>query len=245
MSGKHKKKKVNYLLEKVIAITTQKPHGKVLDLGCGDGDYALQLKQTGYDVLAADLDNERFRYKDNIPFMQCDITKGLPFADGSFDICLFLEVIEHLKNPYAVMQELKRILKPNGTLILSTPNILNLKSRFRYFFEGAYEFFREPPLDRANNYKERGFNLHIVPYRYHELEYLLDNSGFSIAAIDTSICENRGFAVFWPFIALQLFCKRWRARRIKGIDYGRINTILLSKEILYGRHLILTARKKY
>ena len=234
-----KKEKSNYLLERVIKVVGENKKGKVLDLGCGNGDYSKRLKNLGFQVLAADLDEKRFRYSGDISFKKCDITRELPFEDNSFDFCLLLEVIEHLRNPYLVMSELGRILKPKGELILSTPNILNLKSRFRFFFEGAYDFFREPPLDQVTNPKETGFNLHIVPYRFHELEYLLKVNGFDIKTITASVCENKGLFFLKPLIVLQSLLKERRSERTGGIDHSRINKILLSKELLYGRHLVI------
>jgi len=130
-----KKKKKNYLLEGVMRIFDQEKKGKVLDLGCGDGDYSVKLENLGHEVIAADLDEERFRYKGKIEYKKCDVTKNLPFEDNSFDYCLLLEVIEHLENPYSVISEINRVLKTEGKLVLSTPNILNLKSRFRFFFK--------------------------------------------------------------------------------------------------------------
>jgi 2-polyprenyl-3-methyl-5-hydroxy-6-metoxy-1,4-benzoquinol methylase len=164
-----KKNKKNFLLEAVIKIFSSLPKGKVLDLGCGNGDYAKELKDLGFDVVAGDIDIARFRYKNEVEFKHCDITKEIPFPAGHFDYVLLLEVVEHLRNPYTVIPEINRIIKPNGSLIISTPNILNLKSRLRFLFEGVYEYFREPPLDQLNNPGEIIFNLQIVPYRYHEL----------------------------------------------------------------------------
>ena len=142
-----KKNKNNFLLEKVVNLFTTLPKGKVLDLGCGDGNYSKRLKDLGFDVIAGDIDVARFKYKNEIEFKHCDITKEIPFPANHFDYVLFLEVIEHLRNPYQVMPEINRIIKNNGSLIISTPNIVSLKSRFRFLFEASYEYFREAPLD--------------------------------------------------------------------------------------------------
>ncbi|OQX54353.1 MAG: hypothetical protein B5M48_01180 [Candidatus Omnitrophica bacterium 4484_213] len=235
---------MNHLLEKIIEIFKEEKRGKVLDLGCGDGDYSYRLKELGFSVLAADLDKQRFRYKNKIEFQQCDLTKSLPFEDCSFDYVLLLEVIEHLKNPYFVIGEINRVLKPKGTLVISTPNILNLKSRLRFLFEGNWEFFREPPLEQMNNPKEKVFNLHIIPWRYQELEYLLFKKGFKIKGIFTSILEINILVLLLPLMIFHLWLKRKRVIRKGGIDYSRIHKILLSKELLYGRHLILKAVRK-
>lgn len=240
-----KKNKNNFLLETVVNLFANLPKGKVLDLGCGNGDYAKRLKDLGFDVVAGDIDRTRFRYKNEIEFRHCDITKEIPFYTNHFDYVLLLEVIEHLRNPYLVMPEINRIIKNNGSLIMSIPNILNLKSRLRFLFEGAYEYFREPPLDQVENPKEVIFNLHIVPYRYHELEYLLFATGFKIQSILVSNYEGYWAWFLVPIIKLQSWLKERRSLKQGGIDYRRLNKILLSKELLFGRHLIIQAKKQF
>jgi len=239
-----KKNKRNFLLEAVVDFFAGLPKGKVLDLGCGDGDYAKRLKGLGFDVIAGDIDIDRFRYKNEIEFKHCDIAKEMPFLDQYFDYVLLMEVVEHLRNPYVVISEINRIIKVDGSLIISTPNILSLKSRLRFLVEGAYEYFRETPLDQTKNPKEVIFNLHIAPYRYQELEYLLSAVGFKIKRIFTSICEGYGAWFLLPVIKFQSWQKERRAKAKGGnIDYCRINKILLSKELLFGRHLIIQAKK--
>jgi len=239
-----KKKKVNFLLESLIKSFSGLPKGKILDLGCGDGDYSRRLKDLGFEVVSGDIDIARFKYKNEIEFKHCDITKEMPFADNTFDYVLLMEVVEHLRNPYTVISEINRIIKKGGSLIISTPNILSLKSRLRFMFEGCYEYFREPPLDHVKNPKEVIFNLHIVPYRYQELEFLLAATGFKVEKIFASNYEGYGLWFLLPVIKLQSWQKSRRTAKKGGnINYGRMHKILLSKEILFGRHLIIKAVK--
>lgn len=237
------KQKNNFLLEKIAVIMANENKGKMLDLGCGNGDYSVRLKNLGFDVIGGDIDEKRFRYQGQIPFKHCDITKEMPFLDNHFDYVLLMEVIEHLRNPYKVLPEINRIIKKDGYLILSTPNILSLKSRFRFLFEGSYEYFREPPLDQAKNPREVIFNLHLFPYRYHELEYLLSACGFKVSDVFTSIYEGYGLWFLLPLIKFQAWSKARRSNNKGGIDYTRINKIVLSKKLLFGRHLIIKAKK--
>lgn len=238
-------KKSNYLLERVVEIMDEEERGKVLDIGCGDGDYSFRLKNLGFEVIALDLDEKRFKYKNKIEFYKCDITKGLPLPDIFFDYVIFLEVIEHLRNPYFVVGEISRILKEKGKLIISTPNILNLKSRLRFLFEGSFEFFREPLLEQVKLYKGNTENLHLIGWRYHEIEYMLYENRLIIEKIYTDLINPKAKTLmfFLPLLKLQLYLKRMRSIKKKGIDYTRIHHLALSKELLYGRHLILKARK--
>lgn len=241
---RNKKRERNYLLKAVLQKFEKLPKGKVLDLGCGDGDYSIALKEMGFDIVAADIDKKRFEYSEQILFQYCDITKDMPFPDHTFDYLLLMEVVEHLRNPYEVLPEINRIIKPGGSIILSTPNILNLKSRWRFLFEGAYEYFREPPLDQCKNPKEKIFNLHVVPYRYQELEYLLAATGLKVCSVFTSQYAWTALSLFSPIIKLQAWFKMLRSKRKGGIDYGRINKIICSNEMLYGEHLIIQAQKE-
>jgi SAM-dependent methyltransferase len=108
---------------------------KVLDLGCGEGRHviAAYLEQDvdaiGVDLNLADLQVAQLKYQ---PFIQLDNRAKsfslsaanamcLPFADNSFDKIICSEVLEHIPDFEAVLQEVKRILKPGGLLCVSVP----------------------------------------------------------------------------------------------------------------------------
>jgi SAM-dependent methyltransferase len=237
------KDKKNYLLDGILKLFEGENRGLVADLGCGDGDYSVALTEMGFKVTACDLDVQRFKHRDKIDFKICDVTRPLPFGDACVDFVVLAEVIEHLRNPYQVMRELNRILRPGGKLVLSTPNILNLKSRIRFLFEGCWEFFREPTLENSTNPNGVIFNLHLIPWRYHELEYLLVDSHFDIQTVATSIDDSRGLSFLKPLIRFHLKSKEASSRKKRGLDYSRMNKVMLSDEILYGRHLIVKAVK--
>ena len=220
--------------------------GSVLDIGCGDGRYAASLHTMGFNVTAADMDSQRFQYHHLVKFHPVLLNDPLPFLDKAFDYVLLAEVIEHLRNPFSVIGEINRILKPSGSLILSTPNILNVGSRMRFFFEGSFDFFREPTLEYALLNKNNLQNIHIVVWRYQELEYLLFENDFRVETLYADFLKPELriiSALFLPFLEFRCYLKRKRTQKKGGVDYKRIHNILLSKELLCGRHLIVQARK--
>lgn len=205
-----------------------------------------QLKDMGFEVTAADVDSDRFRYHDFIPFQSCALARPLPFADQQFDYVVLAEVIEHLRSPFFAVREISRVLKKDGILILSTPNVLNLGSRLRFLFEGAFDFFREPTLDCVQLNPGKLGEMHIVVWRYQELEYLLFENDLEVIQIDSDFLKPgaRMLSLFLlPFLKLQCFLRRRRAAGNAGLAYRRIDHILFSPPLLYGRHLILKARK--
>ncbi len=100
----------------------------VLDVGCGGGQGAHYLARNGAAcVVGVDISVEAVAYardrwiRHNLAFCAMD-GAGLAFLDHSFDLVTSIEVIEHLRNPDVYLAEIRRVLKHDGTLMLSTPN---------------------------------------------------------------------------------------------------------------------------
>jgi ubiquinone/menaquinone biosynthesis C-methylase UbiE len=98
--------------------------GRLLDLGCGDGEFSHRIKKRGwtvdgldFDAGAARLAEERHGLKVNI----CSVAE-MAYPDDSFDAVTMNHVIEHLVDPLAVLRIVHRVLKPGGSLIVVTPN---------------------------------------------------------------------------------------------------------------------------
>jgi SAM-dependent methyltransferase len=85
---------------------------------------------------------ERLRYAlrmfgvDQYRHIDCDLTKGLPLEKDSSDIMLCTEVVEHLEQPEMLVREFNGVIRPNGFLILTTPNEPSLPSRLKSWSRG-------------------------------------------------------------------------------------------------------------
>lgn len=90
----------------------------VADLGCGDGYGSQKLYQAGYEVIGIDLSNKmvelarRFE-TERLTFRQGDLS-SLPFMEEGLDAVVAINSLEWTENPYRVLQEIKRVLKPGG-----------------------------------------------------------------------------------------------------------------------------------
>jgi SAM-dependent methyltransferase len=96
---------------------------RALDLGCGDGRLTVDLdaaELTAADVSAVALG----RAHDRLPearLVELEPDAPLPFGDGQFDLILLAETLEHVRDVQLLMSEARRVLRPGGTLALTTP----------------------------------------------------------------------------------------------------------------------------
>ncbi len=112
------------------------PCDALLDAGCGDGLYLEAVgsrarRLFGTDISERMLETARAtaaRSGSEPELVQANL-ESLPFADGSFDVVLCTQVIEHLLAPGAGVDELARVLRPGGTLVLTTDSSRNLVTR--------------------------------------------------------------------------------------------------------------------
>ena len=101
---------------------------KVCDIACGEGYGTHLLSKTADSIVGVDIDNQtildaKTKYNDrkNLNYIQANAT-NTPFPNQEFDIIISFETIEHLHQQEELLAEFKRILKPNGLLVISTPD---------------------------------------------------------------------------------------------------------------------------
>lgn len=118
------------------------PGRRVLDLGCRDGALTRAYLD-GNEVVGFDADREALAAaaRLGIETHWADLDQPLEAPDASFDVVVAGELLEHLRDPQALVAEIRRVLRPGGTLVASVPNAYRLKGRLRFLFG------RSPELD--------------------------------------------------------------------------------------------------
>lgn len=139
---------------------------KMLEPGCGRGEFLGNFKDLGLDVYGIDISPEAKEFSDKFPVEVCDIeNEKLPFQDNSFDVIYSKSFIEHLYYPERFLTEAYRVLKPGGKFITLVPDWeANYKTYFDDFTHRTP--FTQPSLVDA--YKMYGFE-NISVYKFRQL----------------------------------------------------------------------------
>ena len=120
---------------------------KILDLGTGEGINVeklynqLQTEHIPHEIVACDIDPTVFQAQhiSTATFHAINLDKEYTF--GEFDIVIATEVMEHIENPYKFIRDSVRHLKPNGLLLVSSPNVANIYSIAKLLFKGVPSMF--------------------------------------------------------------------------------------------------------
>jgi SAM-dependent methyltransferase len=228
---------------RVLEIFSRFPsRGRLLEIPAGEGALAWQLHKLKYDVTGGDIDPSFFKVTP-IPCIYLDMNRPFPIPDEQFDFISCIEGIEHLEDHFQFVRECHRVLRPDGHLVLTTPNILNLASRLKFFFSGFYSLVPRP----INEFSQVPVFDHIHPVTYYQLRYMLHTQGFTITDVTTDLARRSAvpFYALKPLILLYSIRTMRKERNPQQIAANReIRRILTSRELLLGRTLILVARKK-
>jgi ubiquinone/menaquinone biosynthesis C-methylase UbiE len=240
------------IMELVLPLV--KPGVRIADIGAGEGYFSQLLGQhvesklrlPPADVITAcDIFPEYFRY----PAIACKTISPdgrLPYADQSIDVACSLEVVEHVENQFEFTRELFRILRPGGIALVSTPNVLNVNSRWRYMHSGFTVLFDPLMLSSTDPVHTSG---HINPVPYYYLAYQLRRAGFASTSVEYDrfkLSARLLLIVCSPVILIGnlLFRRRLNARKSDvASENSSILKDLWSLKMLTSRSVIAIARK--
>jgi len=163
------------LEEKVMFSLLPKSKGdRLLDVGCGVGTISLELQERGFEVYGIDFSSvaiEKAREK-GINAIPCDAdAEGIPFEDSHFDVVWAGDIVEHVFDPIFLLEEISRVLKPTGKVLISTPNDMNLHRRISIFASG-----KSPQSDVYRTLRQCK---HHTVMSVELLEYMLTTGGLS------------------------------------------------------------------
>lgn len=201
----------------------------VVDIPAGRGLMSLEFKKRGANVIALDLYPEKI--EGNLDEkLAANMNTRLPLSDGVADIVLCQEGIEHVPNQLGLLEELNRILKPNGQLLITTPSLSHIRARLSMFLVES-EYWKRLPASEVDSVwfseeeNDRIYYGHFFLLNANHLRALSALTGFEIEQrLRTSISPSSLFLLifFYPLILL--------VSAFATIDSYRKNRIAWSKK---------------
>ncbi|MER2492178.1 class I SAM-dependent methyltransferase [Catenovulum sediminis] len=156
-----------------------KPGMKLLEPGCGRGEFIRHFKNLGLDVTGIDVCSEAKKLAQELDVYICDIEKQtLPFEDNTFDIIYSKSFIEHLHEPGNYLAEAYRVLKPGGILLTLVPD---WEANYKTYFDDF---------------------THRTPFTSISLKDACEMFGF----VNVSVYKFRQLPIVWKYPILNYFC---------------------------------------
>lgn len=161
-----------------------KPGCSVLEVGSTPLGMTVALADSGYSVVGLDLAPERFAASieaNGLDVRHCDIeNQPIPSDDNQFDVVLFNEVFEHLRiNLIATFEEVHRVLKPGGILMLSTPNLRSADGLSNLLFRDLGHACQRGVFDQYSKLRSLGHMGHVREYTRTEVVEFLEKMNFA------------------------------------------------------------------
>ncbi len=153
-----------------------KIYGNVLDVGCGEGNYAVYLKKRGAAFIAGvEIDSEAAAAaRKKMDFVYAgSAEEKLPFEQGQFDLIICADVLEHLIDPWEALRNLKKLLVPDGHLLVSMPNLRYAPVLYNILIRGLFRYKISGVLDYT----------HLRFFTLSTMKELIEESGFEIVKL--------------------------------------------------------------
>jgi 2-polyprenyl-3-methyl-5-hydroxy-6-metoxy-1,4-benzoquinol methylase len=152
---------------------------RVLDIGCSSGYLARPLVAAGCTVVGVELDDAAAAAAREVceQVVVGDVeVMELPFEPASFDVVLCGDLIEHLRDPGALLARVRPLLRPKGRLVLTTPNVANWSMRLA-LLAGRWRYTERGILDRT----------HTHLFTRNTLVETIEGAGYRIETLDFTV----------------------------------------------------------
>lgn len=177
-----------------------RPGGRVLELSCGAGILADAMLDAGFDVRGTNYSIYPGTNPRTPVDVGVDLLEPLPYAEGGFDCVVLSEVLQNVPDHRRVLSEIARVLAPGGVFVLTTPNMMSVKSRLHFLFTGYFKvkwdfIGHDVPMEQA-------FAFHNHPVHLPVLLYYLHALGFAPPLVDGIYVKPKSVALFAAFVGL-------------------------------------------
>jgi len=158
----------------VVNLIGSKKDKRILDLGCGTGRFSIELESAGSHVISLDPSHSMLNElsKKLIGNEHIDLIQGLghrlPFKQNSFDGCICINVLDHIKDPKILIAEISRILKKDGVFVFNFSNYCGV-----YFPIALYINYSNKSLQ--NNVYTEWQNFHIIKKQVNDSNLKIEN----------------------------------------------------------------------
>jgi 2-polyprenyl-3-methyl-5-hydroxy-6-metoxy-1,4-benzoquinol methylase len=147
---------------------------RVLDVGCGEGHFAVELAHRGFAVVAVDVAEEplrRARARDPTLELQLVPADGpWPLPEASFDVVWAGETIEHVADTAGWLSQVRRVLRPGGTLLLSTPAHGRVVMLLLALSGRRFDAHFDPRADHLRFYTRRTLQRSLADFGFEQIE---------------------------------------------------------------------------
>ncbi|MGB6295179.1 MAG: methyltransferase domain-containing protein [Rivularia sp. (in: cyanobacteria)] len=170
----------NSSLKKMLCLVGK--NKRVIDFGCATGYFARLLTNRGCEVTGVEVNSKAAKVANNycdevivgdLDFVSLNEILSNQISKEKFDIAIFGDILEHLRNPWKVLEETRNILKPQGYVVASIPNIAHGAIRLA-LLQGKFEYNSLGILD----------NTHLRFFTRKTVEQLFEDSGYLIDVIE-------------------------------------------------------------
>ncbi|HEV2815258.1 MAG TPA: class I SAM-dependent methyltransferase [Solirubrobacteraceae bacterium] len=151
---------------------------RIVDFGCGRGALGAHLKERqGAEVLGVELFPDAAAVAaerlDDVVRADLDVLDDLPLEEGSVDVAIFGDVLEHLRDPHRLLRVARRYLKPFGRIVCSIPNVKHFSVVVPLLVADRFEYTDAGLLDRT----------HVHLFTLEEIDAMLRETGFEAVSL--------------------------------------------------------------